>query len=49
MKVMRVEKRKRSAKERIISFLYRILRAIVGFFVQTKIIRKRKVETVIVE
>lgn len=46
---MGLEKRKRSIKERIFSFIYRLFRAIVGLFVKTKIIRKRKVETVIVE
>lgn len=44
-----MEKRKRSIKERLFSFLYRIFKAVVGLFVKAKIIRKRKIETVIVE
>jgi len=46
---MKLEKRKRSVKQRVFSFFYRILHAMVAFFVKVKVIRKRKVEKVVVE
>jgi len=48
-KIMAQKKRKISIKERVVWFLYRIIRAVVGFLVKAKIIKKRKIETVIVE
>jgi len=41
---MGVEKRKRSTKERIFSFIYRIFRAIVGLFFKSKIIENAELK-----
>ena len=46
---MQSEKRKKSMKKRVFLLILRVLRAIVEFFVKTKVIRKRRIETIIVE
>jgi hypothetical protein len=46
---MAQEKRIRSVKERVFWFLYKILKAVVGLLVRAKIVKKRRVETIIVE
>jgi len=46
---MQSEKRKKSIRKRIFLFIFSVLRAIVEFFVKTKVIRKRRIETIIVE
>jgi hypothetical protein len=43
------EERKQSIKARIISFIWKVFRAITVLFKKAKIIKKRPVETVIVE